>query len=88
VSCFGESLKEADTARIELQREKISLDREKHAALVIEKEKDREERVAEREKSRNERSEERREQFELDILKFREMMGLVKCSKEGSSSHQ
>jgi len=58
-------------ARMDLGREQLAFERERHSASVVDKEKEREDRKEERELARKEREEERKAQFETEMAKFK-----------------
>lgn len=76
LSAFGQSLKDADMGRVEVEREQLALERERHCASIIERKEERAERIQERKNSRK-RSEERKAQFDMEMTKFIEMLTLI-----------
>jgi len=85
MEAFGAQMKEAEIARVELEKERLAFDRTRFAKQSEEREKDRqerreerandrEEREREREAERRERREEREASSKLDLDKFKLMM--------------
>lgn len=85
MDAFGEHMKEADLARVELEQRRLDFERERHQheredrvtdreERKLEREAERKERREEREEERRERRDEREHQSKLELEKFKLMM--------------
>ena len=78
---FGVHLKEADLARIELERERLAFEQERAVADRLEREREREERRAERKEEREECRQEREDQSRLELEKHKALIALLMKEK-------
>lgn len=78
---FGEHLKDADLARVDLDRERLAFEREKAVEDRADRGRERDERRQEREIERRERREERVELQKLELEKFKAMIDAFNRNK-------
>ena len=80
LATFGEWLRKSEIARFDLEKEQLDLERKRHIATIIEREKDRDEHREGRREERQMRAEDRKVQFDMAMLKFKEIIFSIRSS--------